>query len=71
MSNAHQQFKDEQPKDCSWQIWMGYGMIYDGGLCVNRSPEEHAMSLRHPLIRLEYFEEDYKQQKRSLYEDTR
>lgn len=68
MSDAHQSFKDQRPKDCDWQIWFGYGMLYDGGLCVNRSPEEHAKSLQHPLIRLEYFAEDYKRKLRPLSE---
>lgn len=24
--------------------WLGQWMLYDGGLCVNRDPEEHAES---------------------------
>ena len=31
---------------CPLSIWMGYFMLYDGGLCVNRTPEEHAESNR-------------------------
>jgi uncharacterized protein YaeQ len=29
-----------------WLAWCGQPMLYDGGLCVNRSPEEHQESLR-------------------------
>lgn len=27
-----------------WLSWIGSPMLYDGGLCVNRSPEEHEES---------------------------
>jgi hypothetical protein len=29
-----------------WLAWCGQPMLYDGGLCVNRSPEEHRESLK-------------------------
>ena len=35
-----------------WTCWIGQPMIYDGGLCVNRSPEEHAESNKHLNIKL-------------------
>jgi len=25
---------------CEWLLYLGCPMIYDGGLCVNRTPEE-------------------------------
>ena len=25
---------------CDWITWLGFPVIYDGGLCVNRTPEE-------------------------------
>ena len=30
-----------------WLSWLGQPMLYDGGLCVNRTPEEKAYSLLH------------------------
>lgn len=32
------------PSGCEWIGWIGQPMIYDGGLCVNRSLEEHLAS---------------------------
>lgn len=32
------------PTDCEWLAWLGQPMLYDCGLCVNRTPEEHAVS---------------------------
>jgi hypothetical protein len=29
-----------------WLAWCGQPMLYDGGLCVNRSPEEHQESFK-------------------------
>jgi hypothetical protein len=31
-----------------WLSWLGQPMIYDGGLCVNRTKEEHAEHNNHP-----------------------
>lgn len=36
------QVRDEYPLE--WAAWLGCPNWYDGGLCVNRSPEEHYMS---------------------------
>ena len=37
-----------------WLSWLGQPMLYDGGLCVNRTPEEVAFSLmiygKYPLL---------------------
>jgi hypothetical protein len=33
------------PNYLEWLAWIGQPMIYDGGLCVNRTPEEHQCSL--------------------------
>ena len=30
-----------------WLTWVGQPMLYDGGLCVNRSTEEHKESAKH------------------------
>lgn len=30
-----------RPTDLEWLGWLGQPMIYDGGLCVNRTKEEH------------------------------
>ena len=45
--------------DCAWKetntdwlTWLGQPMIYDGGLCVNRTVEEHAEHNKHPESRL-------------------
>lgn len=35
-----------------WLSWLGMPMIYDGGLCVNRTPEEHAEHAKHPTAKL-------------------
>lgn len=32
------------PTQCEWLAWLGQPMLYDGGLCVNRTPEEHMIS---------------------------
>jgi hypothetical protein len=32
------------PTDCEWLVWIGQPMLYDGGLCVNRTLEEHVVS---------------------------
>lgn len=32
------------PTDCEWLTWIGQPMLYDGGLNVNRSLEEHIVS---------------------------
>ena len=29
-----------------WLTWIGMPMLYDGGLCVNRSLEEHEYSTK-------------------------
>jgi hypothetical protein len=35
------------PSALEWLAWLGQPMLYDGGLCVNRTAEEHAESQRH------------------------
>lgn len=35
-----------------WLSWIGQPMLYDGGLCVNRTPEEHAENDKHREIKL-------------------
>jgi len=30
-----------KPSDLEWLCWIGQPMLYDGGLCVNRTKEEH------------------------------
>lgn len=37
----------------SWDVWLGMPMIYDGGLCVNRTLEEHIEHAKHPKAKLE------------------
>ena len=32
---------------CDWTTWLGFPVIYDGGLCVNRTPEEVTESRKH------------------------
>lgn len=32
------------PTHCEWLVWIGQPMLYDGGLCVNRSIDEHRIS---------------------------
>jgi hypothetical protein len=32
------------PTALEWLCWIGQPMLYDGGLCVNRSKEEHEQS---------------------------
>jgi hypothetical protein len=32
------------PTYCEWLAWIGQPMLYDGGLCVNRDPQEHYAS---------------------------
>jgi hypothetical protein len=32
------------PSQLEWWSWLGQPMTYDGGLCVNRSLEEHLAS---------------------------
>lgn len=34
------------PSELEWLAWIGQPMMYDGGLCVNRTPEEHQESLK-------------------------
>lgn len=33
------------PGALEWLAWCGQPLIYDGGLCVNRTSEEHQASL--------------------------
>ena len=35
-----------------WISWLGQPMLYDAGLCVNRSPEEHEERNKHPKAKL-------------------
>ncbi|HEY6437914.1 MAG TPA: hypothetical protein VIY47_15095 [Ignavibacteriaceae bacterium] len=35
-----------------WLSWIGQPMLYDGGLCVNRTPEEHAENDKHREVKL-------------------
>lgn len=35
------------PSALEWLAWLGQPMLYDGGLCVNRTQEEQAESLKH------------------------
>jgi len=39
-------------KYVEWLSWLGMPMVYDGGLCVNRSPEEHEETMKHPQAKL-------------------
>lgn len=32
---------------CEWLSWIGQPMLYDGGLCVNRTREEHQENNEH------------------------
>lgn len=32
------------PNQGEWLVWIGQPLLYDGGLCVNRSIEEHVVS---------------------------
>ena len=32
------------PSPLEWLCWIGQPMIYDGGLCVNRTTQEHSTS---------------------------
>ena len=32
------------PRALEWLAWLGQPLLYDGGLCVNRNPEEHQAS---------------------------
>jgi hypothetical protein len=32
------------PSHLEWLSWLGQPMLYDGGLCVNRTLEEHLVS---------------------------
>lgn len=32
------------PTGCEWLVWIGQPLLYDGGLCVNRTTEEHIIS---------------------------
>ena len=41
-------------KGHDWITWCGGWLLYDGGLCVNRSPEEHAENNKHKYNYLEY-----------------
>jgi hypothetical protein len=36
-----------KPTGLEWLAWIGQPMIYDGGLSVNRTPEEHQISAKH------------------------
>ena len=35
------------PSNLEWLAWLGQPMLYDSGLCVNRTVEEHQESQRH------------------------
>ncbi len=35
-----------------WLDWLGQPMLYDGGLCVNRTLEEMLEHNKHPRARL-------------------
>jgi len=35
------------PGYLEWLAWLGQPLLYDGGLCVNRTAEEHQESQRH------------------------
>jgi hypothetical protein len=35
-----------------WLSWLGQPMLYDGGLCVNRTAEEHKERNKHPESKL-------------------
>ena len=41
------EFKESRVGD--WLSWIGQPMLYDGGLCVNRTLEEHEESNRHHI----------------------
>ena len=34
------------PSALEWLAWIGQPLLYDGGLCVNRTQEEHQESQR-------------------------
>ena len=38
------------PSALEWLAWLGQPMLYDGGLCVNRTAEEHAESIQHRVV---------------------
>lgn len=40
--NAWKEIRNDY--NCDWASWLGFPVIYDGGLCVNRSPEEVIIS---------------------------
>lgn len=42
-------FKESWIRNVEWLVWLGMPMIYDGGLCVNRTQEEHSESNRHTV----------------------
>lgn len=41
----NKEFIDSKSGD--WLCWLGQPMLYDGGLCVNRTSEEHEESSKH------------------------
>lgn len=38
------------PSALEWLCWIGQPMLYDGGLCVNRTREEHEESQRRKAV---------------------
>lgn len=47
------EFKNAWKETASdWISWLGQPMIYDGGLCVNRTSEEHNEHNKHPESKL-------------------
>lgn len=36
--------------DIEWLAWLGQPMLYDGGLCVNRSEEDHNETNKHKAL---------------------
>ena len=49
MSSA---FKDSRVDD--WTSWIGQPMLYDGGLFVNRTLEEHEENNKHIISWVKY-----------------
>ena len=45
------EFKDAG-KGYDWLSWLGQPLLFDGGLCVNRTSEEIAEHNKHPEAKL-------------------
>lgn len=45
----NKEFIEYRTRNAEWLVWLGMPMIYDSGLCVNRTQEEHFESNRHTV----------------------